>query len=163
MVKVPATPAGISAIRELTGRGLNINITLPFSLEAYEQVVEAYLSGLEQLQRTGGDLSKIASVASFFLSRIDTAVDKWLDKPSDKAMADELSGKEAIASAKLAYSRYQALFSGPRWQAPAAVGAKTQRLLWASTSTKNPNYKDTLHVEAVIGRDILFGNPSFQR
>ena len=155
MVKVPATPAGIPAIRELTGRGLSINITLLFSLNAYEQVVEAYLSGLEQLQRAGGDLSKIASVASFFLSRIDTAVDKRLDKLSDKALAHGLRGKAAIASAKLAYSRYQALFFGSRWQALAAAGAKTQRLLWASTGTKNPDYKDTLYVEAVIGRDTV--------
>ncbi|MGO4408875.1 MULTISPECIES: bifunctional transaldolase/phosoglucose isomerase [unclassified Brevundimonas] len=155
MIKVPATPAGIPAIRELTGRGLNINITLLFSLDAYEQVVEAYLSGLEQWQRAGGDLSKIASVASFFLSRIDIAVDKRLDKLNDKALADGLRGKAAIASATLAYSRYQALFSGPRWQALAAAGAKTQRLLWASTSTKNPTYKDTLYAEAVIGLDTV--------
>jgi len=155
MVKVPATPAGIPAIRELTGRGLNINITLLFSLDAYEQVLEAYLSGLEQLQRAGGDLSKIASVASFFLSRIDTAVDERLDKLNDQAPVDGLRGKAAIASAKLAYNRYQALFAGPRWQTLAAAGAKTQRLLWASTSTKNPAYKDTLYVEAVIGRDTV--------
>ena len=138
MVKVPATPAGIPAIRQLTGRGLNINITLLFSVSVYEQVVEAYISGLEDLKKAGGDVSKIGSVASFFVSRIDTAVDKQLDKLGDKEAADELRGKAAIANAKLAYVQYKALFSGPRWEALAAAGAKTQRLLWASTSTKNP-------------------------
>lgn len=155
MIKVPATPAGIPAIRELTGRGLNINITLLFSLAVYDQVVEAYLSGLEQWRRAGGDLSRIASVASFFLSRIDTEVDKRLDQLTDKTLADSLRGRAAIASATLAYNRYQAVFSGPRWQALAAAGARTQRLLWASTSTKNPAYKDTLYAEAVIGRDTV--------
>ena len=155
MIKVPATPAGIPAIRELTGRGLNINITLLFSLAVYEQVVEAYLSGLEQWRQSGGDLSRIASVASFFLSRIDTEVDKRLDALADKALADGLRGQAAIASATLAYNRYQALFSSPRWQTLAAAGARTQRLLWASTSTKNPAYKDTLYAEAVIGRDTV--------
>ncbi len=155
MIKGPATPAGIPAIRELTGRGLNINITLLFSLAVYEQVVEAYLSGLEQWRQSGGDLSRIASVASFFLSRIDTEVDKRLDALEDKALADGLRGQAAIASASLAYNRYQALFSSPRWQTLAAAGARTQRLLWASTSTKNPAYKDTLYAEAVIGRDTV--------
>lgn len=155
MIKVPATPAGIPAIRELTGRGLNINITLLFSLAVYEQVVEAYLSGLEQWRQSGGDLSRIASVASFFLSRIDTEVDKRLDALADKALADGLRGQAAIASATLAYNRYQALFSSPRWQTLAAAGARTQRLLWASTSAKNPTYKDTLYAEAVIGRDTV--------
>lgn len=155
MVKVPATPAGIPAVRELIGRGLNINITLLFAVSVYEDVVEAYISGLENLTRAGGDVSKVASVASFFVSRIDTAVDKRLDKLSDKGSADRLRGKVAIANAKLAYARYQALFSGQRWQKLAAAGAKTQRLLWASTSTKNPNYKDTLYVEALVGRDTV--------
>ena len=155
MVKVPATPAGIPAIRQLTGRGLNINITLLFSVSVYEQVVEAYISGLEDLKKTGGDVSKIGSVASFFVSRIDTAVDKQLDKLDDKEAADKLRGKAAIANAKLAYVQYKALFSGPRWEALAAAGAKTQRLLWASTSTKNPTYKDTMYVEGLIGRDTV--------
>ena len=155
MVKVPATPAGVPAIRRLIGRGLNINVTLLFSLDAYEAVIEAYLCGLEDLQRAGGDLSRSASVASFFLSRIDTAVDKRLDALSDQGLAQSLRGKAAIASAKLAYERYQARFSGSRWQALAAAGARTQRLLWASTSTKNLAYKDTLYVEAVIGRDTV--------
>ena len=124
-------------------------------MSVYEQVVEAYISGLEDLKRAGGDVSKIGSVASFFVSRIDTAVDKRLDKLGDKQLADRLRGKAAIANAKLAYVRYKALFSGPRWQRLAASGAKTQRLLWASTSTKNPAYKDTMYVEALIGRDTV--------
>jgi transaldolase/glucose-6-phosphate isomerase len=155
MVKVPATPAGIPAIRQLIGCGLNINITLLFSVNVYEQVAEGYISGLEDLKRAGGDISRIGSVASFFVSRIDTAIDKRLDKLGDKQEADRLRGKVAIASAKLAYVRYKALFSGPRWQLLAAAGAKTQRLLWASTSTKNPAYKDTMYVEALIGRDTV--------
>ncbi|MGB7046046.1 MAG: bifunctional transaldolase/phosoglucose isomerase, partial [Methylocella sp.] len=155
MVKVPATPAGIPAIRQLIGRGLNINITLLFSVSVYEEVVEAYISGLEDLARAGGDVSKIGSVASFFVSRIDTAVDKRLDDLGDKRVADRLRGKVAIANAKFAYVRYKALFSGPRWQLLASSGAKTQRLLWASTSTKNPAYKDTMYVEALIGRDTV--------
>ena len=155
MVKVPATPAGIPAIRQLIGRGVNINITLLFSVSVYEQVVEAYISGLEDLKKAGGDISKIGSVASFFVSRIDTAIDKRLDRLGDKQAANRLRGKVAIANAKLAYLRYKALFSGPRWQRLAAAGAKTQRLLWASTSTKNPAYKDTMYVEGLIGRDTV--------
>ena len=155
MVKVPATPAGISAIRELTGRGLNINITLLFSVSVYEQVADAYISGLEDLKLAGGDVSKIGSVASIFVSRIDSAVDKRLEKLNDKKLVDRLLGRAGIANAKLAYVRYQALFSGPRWQNLARAGARTQRLLWASTSTKNPAYKDTMYVEALIGRDTV--------
>jgi transaldolase/glucose-6-phosphate isomerase len=155
MVKVPATPAGIPAIRELIGRGLNINITLLFAVPVYEQVVEAYLAGLEALQRNGGDVAKTGSVASFFVSRIDAAVDKRLDRLGDADLAQRLRGKAAIANAKLAYARYQALFSGARWERLAAAGAKTQRLLWASTSTKNPAFKDTMYVEALIGRDTV--------
>ena len=155
MVKVPVTPAGILAIRELIGRGLNINITLLFSVSVYEQVVEAYISGLEDLARAGGDISKIGSVASIFVSRIDTAVDKRLDKLADKRVADHYRGKVAIANAKLAYVRYKELFSGARWQRLTAAGANTQRLLWASTSTKDPAYKDTMYVEALVGRDTV--------
>ena len=155
MVKVPATPAGIPAIRQLIAAGLNINITLLFSVSVYEQVVEAYISGLEDLARADGNVSKIGSVASIFVSRIDTAVDKRLDKLGDKQAADRFRGKVAIANAKLAYTRYQALFAGPRWQRLAAAGAKTQRLLWASTSVKNPAFKDTMYVEALIGRDTV--------
>jgi transaldolase/glucose-6-phosphate isomerase len=155
MVKVPATPAGIPAIRHLIGRGLNINITLLFAVGVYEQVVEAYIAGLEDLKKAGGDLSKTGSVASIFVSRIDSAVDKRLDKLTDKKLAEKLRGKAGIANAKVAYARYQALFAGPRWDSLAAAGAKTQRLLWASTSTKSPAYKDTMYVEALIGRDTV--------
>ncbi|MEK8091156.1 bifunctional transaldolase/phosoglucose isomerase [Methylocystis sp. IM3] len=155
MVKVPATRAGVPAIRELVGRGVNVNVTLLFSISAYERVVEAYVSGLEALKRAGGDMSKIASVASFFVSRIDTAIDKRLGKLADQSLANRLRGQVAIANAKIAYTRYQELFSSARWEALAAAGARTQRLLWASTSTKNPAYKDTLYVEALIGRDTV--------
>lgn len=155
MVKVPATPAGIPAIRHLIGRGLNINITLLFAVGIYEQVVEAYIAGLEDLKKGGGDVAKIGSVASIFVSRIDSAVDKRLAKLADQKLTDRLRGKAGIANAKIAYARYQALFAGPRWEILAKAGARTQRLLWASTSTKSPAYKDTLYVEALIGRDTV--------
>jgi transaldolase/glucose-6-phosphate isomerase len=155
MVKVPATPAGIPAIRRLTARALNINVTLLFAVSVYEDVVEAYISGLEDLHRGGGDIAKVGSVASMFVSRIDTAVDKQLGELEDRALVDRLQGKAAIANAKLAYARYKALFATPRWQALAAAGARTQRLLWASTSTKNPAYPDTMYVEALVGRDTV--------
>jgi transaldolase/glucose-6-phosphate isomerase len=155
MIKAPATPAGLPAIRRLIGEGINVNITLLFSVEVYEQVVEAYIAGLEDLKASGGDVSRIGSVASFFVSRIDTAVDKQLDGLADKAAAEKLRGKVAIASAKLAYARYQALFAGPRWEALAKAGARTQRLLWASTSVKDKRLRDTLYVEALIGRDTV--------
>ncbi len=155
MVKVPATPPGIPAIRELIGRGLNINVTLLFSVEVYAQVADAYLSGLEYLARSGGDVSRTASVASFFVSRIDVAVDRQLDHIGDRSAAARLQGKAAIANAKNAYARYKSLFSGPRWAALEASGARTQRLLWASTSTKNPAYQPTMYVEALIGRDTV--------
>jgi len=155
MIKVPATPAGIPAIRTLISRGLNVNVTLLFSVAAYEQVIEAYLSGLEDLRRSGGDVSRIASVASIFVSRIDVAIDKLLDKLGDRKVTDGLRGKAAIANAKLAYARYKTLFAGPRWESLADSGAKTQRLLWASTSVKSPAYKDTMYVEALIGRDTI--------
>ncbi len=155
MVKVPATPAGIPAIRRLIAHGLNVNVTLLFSIEAYEAVVEAYIAGLEDLAKAGGDVTKVASVASFFVSRIDSAVDKQLDGLDDKVAAERLRSKVAIANAKIAYTRYQALFAGSRWDALAALGARTQRLLWASTSTKTPKLKDTLYVEALVGRDTV--------
>lgn len=152
MVKVPATPAGIPAIRRLIGRGVNVNITLLFSVAVYEQVAEATIAGLEDF---GGEPASVSSVASFFVSRIDTAIDRRLDALGDKQTADRLRGKAAIASAKLAYERYKALFSGARWERLAARGAQTQRLLWASTGTKNPAYKDTIYIEALIGRDTV--------
>ena len=155
MVKVPATPSGIPAIRRLIASGLNVNVTLLFSVSVYEQVAEAYIAGLEDLARSGGDVTKIGSVASFFVSRIDTAVDRLLDRLGDQQLAEQLRGKAAIACAKLAYARCQALFSGPRWLSLAASGARTQRLLWASTSTKSPAYKDTMYVEALVGRDTV--------
>ena len=155
MIKVPATPAGIPAIRQLTGRGVNVNITLLFSVDVYEEVIDAYITGLEDLARAGGDVSEIASVASIFVSRIDTVVDGQLDKLGDKRAAAPLRGRIGIANAKVAYARYKALFSAPRWQRLAASGAKTQRLLWASTGVKDPAYKDTMYVEALIGRDTV--------
>jgi hypothetical protein len=121
----------------------------------YKKVCEAYIAGLEDLARAGGDVAKVASVASFFVSRIDSAVDKLLDQLADKAAADRLRGKTAIANAKIAYEHYKTAFSGTRWEKLATSGAKTQRLLWASTSTKNPAYKDTMYVEALIGRDTV--------
>jgi len=162
MIKVPATQEGLPAIRDLIADGINVNITLLFAQQVYEQVVEAYLSGLEALAAKGGDVSRIASVASFFVSRIDTAVDKLLDEkiarandPDEKAHLQALKGKVAVANAKLAYQRYQRLFNGKRWTALAAKGAKTQRLLWASTGTKNKAYSDVLYVEELIGPDTV--------
>ncbi len=155
MVKVPGTEAGIPAIRTLIGKGLNINVTLLFAVGMYEQVAEAYIAGLEDFAKSGGDVSKVASVASFFVSRIDSNIDKRLDKLGDKSVAGKLRGKVAIANAKVAYRSYQRLFAGARWEALAAKGAKTQRLLWASTSTKDPKLPDTLYVEELIGKDTV--------
>jgi len=162
MIKVPGTPEGLPAVRELLADGINVNITLLFAQAVYEQVVEAYLSGLEALAAKGGDVSRIASVASFFVSRIDTAVDKLLDDkiaqandPDEKKRLNALKGKIAIANAKLAYQRYQRLFAGSRWQALAKNGARPQRLLWASTGTKNKTYSDVLYVEELIGPDTV--------
>lgn len=153
MIKVPATPEGLPAIRELTSRGVNVNITLLFAIPVYERVAEAYLSGLEALRSSGGDVSRVASVASFFVSRIDTAVDALLAGHGEAGR--ELQGKVAIANAKLAYERYGEMFAGERWDALAAAGAQTQRLLWASTGTKNPAYSDVYYVEALIGPDTI--------
>lgn len=162
MIKVPATTPGIPAIRRLTGEGINVNITLLFSQKVYEDVVEAYLKGLEDLIAHGGNPAKIASVASFFVSRIDTAVDKLLearlgetDDNSERLALTSVRGKVAIANAKLAYQRYKRLFAGPRWERLRAKGAPTQRLLWASTGTKNPEYSDVLYVEELIGPDTI--------
>src|ERR1700744_2338627 len=162
MVKVPATPEGLPAIQHLIGEGVSINITLLFSQKTYVQVAEAYLKGLEKFVAGGGDPSHVASVASFFVSRIDSAVDKQLDEkiarandPHEKERLAALKGKVAIANAKLAYQEYKELFSGPRWEKLAAKGAKPQRLLWASTGTKNKDYSDVLYVEELIGRDTI--------
>lgn len=162
MIKIPGTPEGVPAIQQLLSEGININITLLFAQEMYEKVAQAYLTALETLAKNGGDLSKIASVASFFVSRIDTSVDKTVTerlktvtKPEERKMLESLLGKVAIANAKMAYSRYQEIFQGPRWEALKAKGAHTQRLLWASTSTKNPNYRDVMYVEELIGQDTV--------
>ena len=155
MVKVPATDAGLPAIRALIGKGINVNITLLFSVGTYRQVAEAYIAGLEEWRASGGDVSRVASVASFFVSRIDSAIDKAIDALPDPAKGEALRGKIAIANAKLAYEAYGTLFAGPRWQALAEVGARTQRLLWASTSTKSKTLKDTVYLEALVGRDTV--------
>ncbi|MGC9346681.1 MAG: bifunctional transaldolase/phosoglucose isomerase [Anaerolineae bacterium] len=151
MIKVPATQAGIPAIETLIGEGININVTLMFSLDHYDAVAEAYLSGLARLAAGGGDLTRVASVASFFVSRVDVAVDAALEEAGNS----NLKGKIAIANAKLAYARFQETFSGERWQELAALGARVQRPLWASTSTKDPAYPDTLYMDALIGPDTV--------
>ncbi len=162
MVKIPATKEGLPAIRDQIARGHNINVTLIFSVERYAEVVDAYLSGLEQLRKNGGDLKKVASVASFFVSRVDTKVDKLLAEkinatpdPREKQALERLYGKAAIANSKLAYERWKELFSGPRWQQLEKAGARTQRCLWASTSTKDPRYPDTYYVEELIGPETV--------
>jgi len=147
-VKIPATKPGVPAIEEMIARGRPINVTLIFSLQRYVEVVEAYLRGLERLAGSGGDPTKVASVASFFVSRVDTEADRRLD---EAGAPDDLKGKLAVANAKLAYERYKQLFAGSRWEALEAKGARTQRCLWASTSTKNPAYRDVLYVEELIG------------
>jgi transaldolase/glucose-6-phosphate isomerase len=162
MVKVPATPEGLPAIEHLIGEGISINITLLFSQKVYREVAEAYIRGLEKYVREGGDPSHVASVASFFVSRIDATVDKQLDDkiakandPGEKERLSALKGKVAIANAKLAYQDYKKLFSGARWEKLAAKGAKPQRLLWASTGTKNKDYSDVLYVEELIGPNTV--------
>lgn len=162
MIKVPGTSEGLPAIQQLLSEGININITLLFSQETYEKVALSYLAALETYAKNGGDLSKMGSVASFFVSRIDTLVDKQLDaqlktetNPDKRALLQSLLGKVAIANAKMAYERYQHIFQGPRWAALAAKGAHTQRVLWASTSTKNPNYRDVMYIEELIGPDTV--------
>jgi transaldolase/glucose-6-phosphate isomerase len=162
MIKVPATPEGIPAIRQLLEEGLNINITLLFAQSAYEQVAEAFLAALEARAAKGQDVSHIASVASFFVSRIDSLVDSKIDEKlkmstdaGQRALLESLHGKVAIANARLTYKKYQELFGGARWNALAAKGAQTQRLLWASTSTKNPKYRDVIYVEELIGADTV--------
>ena len=156
-VKVPGTIEGADAVRRLIANGININITLLFSLDAYRRVIEAYLAGLEERVKAGKDIRNIASVASFFVSRVDTEVDKRLDAlaktatPEQRKKIDELRGKAAIANAKLAYRIFQKEFSSPRWKKLEAKGAGVQRVLWASTSTKNPAYRDVMYVEELIG------------
>jgi transaldolase len=151
MIKIPGTKPGLEAIRQSIAKGININVTLLFGLPRYEEVTEAYISGLEDHLAAGHSISHISSVASFFLSRIDVLVDPLLD---EKGLGD-LKGEVAIASAKKAYEIYKRVFSGERWEKLAAKGAKPQRLLWASTSSKNPAFKDTKYVEALIGADTV--------
>ncbi len=162
MIKVPGTPEGLPAIQQLVSEGMNINVTLLFAQEVYEQVAEAYIAGLEKYAAGGGDLSRVASVASFFISRIDTLIDSMINEklkstnePAQQALLKSILGKVAIANGKLTYQKYLQIFSGPRWETLAKKGAQTQRVLWASTSTKNPNYRDVLYVEELIGKDTV--------
>jgi len=162
MIKVPGTAEGLPAIRQLIGDGINVNVTLLFAQEVYEKVAEAYIAGLEGLAKRGGNLRKMAGVASFFISRIDTMVDaliydklKAVSNTQQEAQLKSMLGKVAIANGKLTYQRYLRIFRGPRWQALAAQGAQTQRVLWASTSTKNPEYRDVMYVEELIGPDTV--------
>ncbi len=162
MIKVPGTAEGIPAIRQLIGEGININVTLLFAQEVYEKVAEAYVAGLEDLAKRGGNPKKMAGVASFFISRIDTLIDSMIEDKlktttdaQQQTLLKSLLGKVAIANGKLTYQRYQHIFSGPRWEALSAKGAQTQRVLWASTSTKNPAYRDVMYVEELIGPDTV--------
>jgi transaldolase len=150
-VKIPGTKEGLPAVEEMIGRGRSINVTLIFSLERYTEVAEAYVCGLERLVESGGSPSRVASVASFFVSRVDTEADRRLDEVG----RPELKGKLAIANAKLAYDRYKEVFSGERWERLAAQGAIPQLCLWASTSTKSPEYRDVMYVEELIGPDTI--------
>jgi transaldolase len=167
MIKVPATPAGVPAIKQLISEGINVNVTLLFHMSVYEAVAEAYISGLEALVAGGGNPSGVASVASFFISRIDSLIDSTIEarlktaqSAEERLMLRSLLGQVAIANAKLTYQRYKEIYRGARWQALAAKGAQTQRLLWASTSTKNPTYRDVLYVEELIGRDTVNTMPT---
>ena len=162
MIKIPGTEQGLPAIRTLLEEGININITLLFAQWVYEDVAEAFLQALEARAKKGQDISHIASVASFFVSRIDTLIDSQIDAKlktatdaKQSALLTSLQGQVAIANAKLTYHKYHEIYGGPRWKALAAKGAQTQRLLWASTSTKNPKYRDVLYVEELIGADTV--------
>jgi transaldolase len=161
MVKVPGTGEGALAVRRLTAEGINVNITLLFAIEAHERVIEAYLAALEDRVKAHQPIDGLASVASFFVSRVDTEVDKRLDaliakaSPAEKERLKMLKGRAAIANAKLAYKLFRQKFSGPRWEALAKQGARVQRPLWASTSTKNPAYRDVMYVEELIGPDTV--------
>jgi transaldolase/glucose-6-phosphate isomerase len=164
MIKVPGTGAGVPAVRALTAEGINVNITLLFGREMYEAVAGAFIEGLEdRVVRPGAEsaIDRIASVASFFVSRIDTSVDKLIDEKlaratgAERTRLEQLRGKVAIANARLAYQSYKRIFAGPRWDALAAKGARKQRLLWASTSVKNPRYRDVMYVEELIGADSI--------
>ena len=151
MIKIPATPAGIPAIESVIAAGINVNVTLIFSLAQYEAAAWAYINGLEKLQKTGRSLGQTASVASFFISRVDTAVDAALEKIG----RSDLQGTTAIDNARLAYARFREIFAGEHWDRLAGAGARVQRPLWASTGTKNPAYADTLYVDSLIGPDTV--------
>ena len=154
MIKIPATQQGLPAIREMIAEGRNVNVTLIFSLSRYQEVMDAYIEGLEQRMASGSPVSSIASVASFFISRVDNEIDKRLDQlGTPSALA--LRGTAAVNQARLAYAAFQKTFSGPRWEALAKAGASVQRPLWASTSTKNPSYPDTMYVDQLIGPDTV--------
>src|ERR1700692_126344 len=162
MIKVPGTPEGIPAFRQLISEGINVNVTLLFSQQVYEQVAQAYIDGLEEFGRRSLDVGKVASVASFFISRIDSAVDalvgarlKVAKDPAEQALLRSVLGKIAIANAKLTYQRYGNIFRGERWEELAKRGAQTQRVLWASTGTKNPDYSDVVYVEDLIGPETV--------
>jgi transaldolase / glucose-6-phosphate isomerase len=162
LIKVPAAPEGLPAIEQLIAEGINVNVTLLFSQAVYERVAEAYIAGLERCAAQAGDVSQVASVASFFISRIDTAIDaqvtarlKAAKSAQERTLLHSLLGKVAIANGKLTYQRYKAIFRGARWEALAAKGARQQRVLWASTSTKNPHYRDVLYVEELIGPNTV--------
>ncbi|PYV93213.1 MAG: transaldolase, partial [Acidobacteria bacterium] len=162
MIKVPGTAEGLPAFQQLIGEGININVTLLFSVKVYERFAEAYITGLEQLAAKGGDVSRMASVASFFISRIDNSVDaivaarlKSAKDETETGQLKSLLGKVAIANGKLAYQSYLKVFASDRWKDLAAKGAQTQRVLWASTSTKNPAYRDVMYVEEMIGKDTV--------
>jgi len=167
LVKVPGTVEGLPAVQRLLGEGININITLLFAIERYEAVAEAYIAALEKLAAEGKELKRVASVASFFVSRIDTLADQQLEARLGEAKTDAererisaLFGKAAIANAKLAYQRFKEIFAGPRFQRLAQKGARVQRMLWASTSAKNPKYRDVLYAEELIGRDTIDTMPA---
>jgi transaldolase / glucose-6-phosphate isomerase len=162
MIKVPGTPEGIPAFQQLISEGININVTLLFAQDVYQKVAEAYVAGITQLAASGGDPSKTASVASFFISRIDTLVDSMVEQRLKTAKDDRqkkdlenILGKVAVANGKETYQRYLKIFGSDQWKKLAAKGAQTQRVLWASTSTKNPNYSDVMYVEELIGQDTV--------
>jgi transaldolase / glucose-6-phosphate isomerase len=161
MIKVPGTLEGIPAVELLLSEGINVNVTLLFSVELYSKVALAYQAGVSRFASQGGELNRISSVASFFVSRVDSAVDALLQERiatatgSEQAALRSLLGKAAVANAKLAYEQYNTLFKGPKWEALEAAGARTQRVLWASTGTKNPEYRDVVYVEELIGVDTV--------
>src|SRR5205823_4940302 len=162
MIKVPGTAEGVPAVEQLTSEGINVNITLLFAQQAYRDVAEAFIRGLQKRTSAGHDISRIASVASFFVSRIDTSADKLLEEkikktsdPAEQQRLRSLQGQVAIANAKQAYRHYQQLCASPRWQQLATRGAMPQRLLWASTGTKNPKYSDVLYLESLVGPETV--------